>query len=63
MDMSLVNWPAVLVAALSGFAVGGIWYSTALFGNAWMADSKLNMPKRFKKATKQRYLVSLPYFH
>jgi hypothetical protein len=41
MDMSLVNWPAVLVAALSGFAVGGIWYAPPLFGNAWMADSKL----------------------
>ena len=41
MDMSLVNWPAVIVAALSGFAVGGIWYAPPLFGNAWMADSKL----------------------
>jgi hypothetical protein len=41
MDMSLVNWPAVLVAALSGFAVGGVWYAPPLFGNAWMADSKL----------------------
>jgi hypothetical protein len=41
MDMSLVNWPAVIIAALSGFAVGGIWYAPPLFGNAWMADSKL----------------------
>ena len=41
MDMSLVNWLAVIVAALSGFAVGGIWYAPPLFGNAWMADSKL----------------------
>jgi uncharacterized membrane protein len=41
MDMSLVNWPAVIVAALSGFAVGGIWYAPPLFSNAWMADSKL----------------------
>ena len=41
MDMSLVNWPAVIVAALSGFAVGGIWYAPTLFGNAWMTDSKL----------------------
>ena len=41
MDMSLVNWPAVIVAALSGFAVGGLWYAPPLFGNAWMADSKL----------------------
>jgi len=41
MDMSLINWPAVLVAALSAFMVGGIWYSQALFGKAWMADSNL----------------------
>ena len=41
MDMSLVNWLAVIVAALSGFAVGGLWYAPPLFGNAWMADSKL----------------------
>ena len=41
MDASLINWAAVFVAALSGFAVGGIWYSSALFGKAWLADSKL----------------------
>ncbi len=42
MNFSLINWPAVLVAGLSAFAVGGIWYSRPLFGNAWMADSNLN---------------------
>ena len=41
MNFSLINWPAVLVAGLSAFAVGGIWYSRPLFGNAWMADSNL----------------------
>jgi hypothetical protein len=41
MDMSLINWPAVVVAALSAFMVGGIWYSHMLFGKAWMADSSL----------------------
>lgn len=41
MNFSLINWPAVLVAGLSSFAVGGIWYSKSLFGKAWMADSKL----------------------
>ncbi|OOQ61219.1 DUF1761 domain-containing protein [Mucilaginibacter pedocola] len=41
MDMNLVNWAAVVVAGLSAFAVGGIWYSRALFGNAWMTDSGL----------------------
>ena len=41
MDFSLINWLAVIVAGLSAFAVGGIWYSRPLFGNAWMTDSKL----------------------
>ncbi|RFZ94741.1 DUF1761 domain-containing protein [Mucilaginibacter conchicola] len=41
MDISQINFPAVLIAALSGFAVGGIWYARAVFGNAWMADSGL----------------------
>ena len=41
MDFSHLNWLAVLVAGLSTFMVGGIWYSPALFGNAWMADSNL----------------------
>lgn len=42
MNPSLINWLAVIVAALSAFLVGGIWYSPALFANAWMTDSKLN---------------------
>lgn len=41
MEMSSINWLAVLVAGLSAFVVGGIWYSPGLFGNAWMKDSKL----------------------
>lgn len=31
-----INWLAVLAAALANFVVGGLWYSPALFGNAWM---------------------------
>jgi hypothetical protein len=41
MNLSLINWPAVLVAGFSAFAVGGVWYSRPLFGNAWMTDSNL----------------------
>ena len=41
MNFSLINWPAVLVGGLSAFAVGGIWYSRSLFGNAWTTDSNL----------------------
>lgn len=37
--MSSINWLAVLVAGISAFVVGGIWYSPKLFGKAWMKDN------------------------
>jgi hypothetical protein len=48
------NWPAILVAAITGFALGAIWYGP-LFGKAWMRASGLstdktratNMPKTY----------------
>ena len=36
MDFSKINYLAVLVAALSTFILGGLWYSPLLFGKAWM---------------------------
>ncbi|CAN5768117.1 DUF1761 domain-containing protein [soil metagenome] len=43
MEMSSINWLAVLVAGISAFVLGGVWYSPALFGNKWMADNKLDI--------------------
>jgi hypothetical protein len=40
MDMSSINWLAVLVAGISAFVLGGVWYSPALFGKAWMSENK-----------------------
>lgn len=39
MDISTINWLAVIAAALSTFLLGGVWYSPALFGNAWMREN------------------------
>lgn len=33
------NYLAVLVAALSTFLIGGLWYSPAVFGKAWMKEN------------------------
>ncbi len=33
------NYWAILVAALSTFVIGGLWYSPALFGKAWMKEN------------------------
>jgi len=43
MDMSHVNWWAVLVAGISAFVLGGVWYSPALFGKAWMKENNLTV--------------------
>ncbi|MBL7888300.1 MAG: DUF1761 domain-containing protein [Bacteroidia bacterium] len=42
MDMSSVNWIAVIVAAVLNFLLGGLWYSPMLFGKAWQAENKLS---------------------
>jgi hypothetical protein len=48
MDMSQgamsINWLAVIVAAASGFVIGGIWYGP-LFGKAWMAVTGMTEEK------------------
>ena len=33
-----INRLAVVVATIAAFAVGGLWYSKALFGNAWLQE-------------------------
>ncbi|MBB3167428.1 DUF1761 domain-containing protein [Simiduia aestuariiviva] len=55
MDLSALNIYAILVAAVSSFALGGIWYSPLLFGKSWMVETglteedakKQNMAKTF----------------
>ncbi len=34
--MDLLNFPAIIVAAVSALVVGFIWYNPKVFGNAWM---------------------------
>lgn len=50
-----LNHLAIVVAALSTFLLGGLWYSPILFGKAWQRENNLtdedlkkgNMPKIF----------------
>ncbi|HEX3880591.1 MAG TPA: DUF1761 domain-containing protein [Bryobacteraceae bacterium] len=35
MNMQTLNWWAIVVAAVSAFLIGGLWYSPALFGGPW----------------------------
>lgn len=51
---SNINWLSVIVAAISSFLVGGVWYGP-LFGRAWMTEfgfteddlKKRSVPKTF----------------
>jgi hypothetical protein len=43
-----INWLAVILAAASGFVIGGIWYGP-LFRNAWMAASGVTMEQGKKQ--------------
>ena len=36
---------AVVLSAISSFIIGGLWYSPALFGKAWMAASGMTEEK------------------
>lgn len=38
MDVKL-NYLAILVSAISTFILGGLWYSPAVFGKAWMREN------------------------
>ena len=43
--MAEVNYLAVVVAAISNFILGGLWYSAVLFGKPWMAASGMTEEK------------------
>ncbi len=37
-DQLVFNYLAILVATVSTFVLGGLWYSPVLFGKAWMQE-------------------------
>ena len=43
MEMSTINWLAIAVAGISAFVLGGVWYSPALFGKAWMKENNMTV--------------------
>ena len=45
MNPENVNWLAVVISALSAFAVGALWYSRILFGKPWMKASGMTDEK------------------
>ena len=39
--MEHLNWLAIGTAAFANFALGGLWYSPALFGKRWQKENNL----------------------
>ena len=56
--MSHLNWLAIFVSALAGFAIGGLWYGP-LFGKAWMTETAIT-PERARAGNMTRtYVLAL----
>lgn len=36
-----INWAAAVAAAIAAFALGGVWYSPALFAGVWQREAGL----------------------
>ncbi|CCQ10155.1 hypothetical protein PALB_10200 [Pseudoalteromonas luteoviolacea B = ATCC 29581] len=54
MSIEYVNWLAVVLAALSSFLLGGLWYSPLLFQKTWMLEcglTELDLEKSNVKIT------------
>jgi hypothetical protein len=45
MDLTQINYLAVLVAALSTFVIGFVWYAPFFLGNIWMKEAGLTEEK------------------
>jgi hypothetical protein len=43
--MPEVNYLAVIAAAIATFALGGLWYSPALFGKVWQREAGVSEEK------------------
>ena len=48
MDLTQINYWAVFVAALANFVIGALWYTSILFGNAWMKETGMTEEKAKK---------------
>ncbi|HEY3933812.1 MAG TPA: DUF1761 domain-containing protein [Gemmatimonadales bacterium] len=54
-----VNYLAVLVAAISAFILGALWYSPMLFARSWMAESGVTMEMiRTDPTAARRYTIA-----
>lgn len=48
--MPSISWIAVIAASVSGFVLGGLWYSPILLGKQWQREAKI--PEELLKSGK-----------
>lgn len=58
MENMEINFLAVIVAAISTFLIGGLWYSTALFGKAWMKENGFTEDDLKNQNMASKFIVS-----
>jgi uncharacterized membrane protein len=49
-----LNWLAIVVAAISAFALGGLWYSPLMFVDRWMKETGIT-----KESTKNTNMLKI----
>jgi hypothetical protein len=49
-----LNWPAIIVAAVSAFILGGLWYSPLLFAKKWMKETGIT-----EESTKNANMIKI----
>jgi hypothetical protein len=58
MDLSNINWLAVLVASIINMGLGTLWYGP-LFGKPWMAMNGMSRPENSSAAMKNAMFKSM----
>ena len=59
MDTSSVNFLSIIVAAVAYMALGALWYSPVLFGNAWMKGIGKTREQVAAGASPMNYIMAL----
>jgi len=62
MNPEYMNFPAIIVAAILPFLLGGLWYSQLMFGNAWQQENDLTEQDLAKRNPAKIFGFSFLFF-
>jgi asparagine N-glycosylation enzyme membrane subunit Stt3 len=61
-DPEYINVPAIIVAAVLPFILGGLWYSPLLFGKAWMNVNNFTREEIENSNQIKKFVLSFIFF-